>query len=298
MRAVTEAVQPRERQLSPGALRRRQLRQERRAERLRQVWRLVVFSSIATGLGYVLLRQGWNLLSPSQVEVVGSAVVGRSQVIEAAGLQFPTPLLGLSPRDLGAELSAALPVEKVRVSRLMLPPRLRVELTDREAVARAQRRLPSGLEMGYVDRLGSWISVHQSGGVRIKGSTQLIVKGWNERHRPALSLVLANRERIGPTLTEIRFAPDGSLWLVTTNLGNLRLGPVDGRLQERLEVAAHLVHTLPSSLPPSLLARDRGNPAQLIDLSDPDQPELSLSGPVKTGAMPQPGSAPVPRGAQ
>jgi cell division protein FtsQ len=277
MRAVTEAVQPRERQLSPGALRRRQLRQERRAERLRQVWRLVVFSSIATGLGYVLLRQGWNLLSPSQVEVVGSAVVGRSQVIEAAGLQFPTPLLGLSPRDLGAELSAALPVEKVRVSRLMLPPRLRVELTDREAVARAQRRLPSGLEMGYVDRLGSWISVHQSGGVRIKGSTQLIVKGWNERHRPALSLVLANRERIGPTLTEIRFAPDGSLWL---------------------EVAAHLVHTLPSSLPPSLLARDRGNPAQLIDLSDPDQPELSLSGPVKNGAMPQPGSAPVPRGAQ
>ncbi len=35
-------------------------------------------------------------------------------------------------------------MEQVKVTRLMLPPRLRVELVDREAVARAQRRAAEG----------------------------------------------------------------------------------------------------------------------------------------------------------
>jgi cell division protein FtsQ len=54
--------------LRPGAERRRQLRQERRADRLRNLWRLVAFSAMATGLGYGLLSHGWILRSAAQVE--------------------------------------------------------------------------------------------------------------------------------------------------------------------------------------------------------------------------------------
>ena len=170
--------------------RRRQLRLERRADRLRNLWRLVVFSAMATGLGYGLLSQGWTLRSPSQVEVSGSRLVNRDQVIQAAGLNFPQPLLTLQPRRIIQNLSVALPVENVRVSRLMLPPRLRVELIDRSAVARAERRTKAGLEQGYVDRLGNWISLHQNLGVRLEETLDLRVLGWNERHRPALAQVL------------------------------------------------------------------------------------------------------------
>ncbi|MCX5960801.1 MAG: FtsQ-type POTRA domain-containing protein [Cyanobacteria bacterium] len=275
--------------LRPGAERRRQLRQERRADRLLNLWRLVVFSAMAGGLGYGLLTQGWTLRSPSQVEVSGSRLVNRDQVIQAAGLSFPQPLLALQPRQIIQTLSTALPVENVRVSRLMLPPRLRVELIDRSAVARAERRNKDGLEQGYVDRLGNWINLRQNLGVRLEGIQELRVVGWNERHRPALAKVLQERPAFGGKLQEIRFDPEGSLWLITTDLGPVRLGPADGQLERRLAVAAHLNATLPANL--------RGRRPQIVDLSDPDQPELSLTG-FKPVTDPGPATAVRPRGGQ
>ena len=275
--------------LRPGAERRRQLRQERRADRLLNLWRLVVFSAMAGGLGYGLLTQGWTLRSPSQVEVSGSRLVSRDQVIQAAGLSFPQTLLTLQPRQIIQTLSTALPVENVRVSRLMLPPRLRVELIDRSAVARAERRNKDGLEQGYVDRLGNWINLRQNLGVRLEGTQELRVVGWNERHRPALAKVLQERPAFGGKLKEIRFDPEGSLWLSTTDLGPVRLGPADGQLERRLAVAAHLNATLPANL--------RGRRPQIVDLSDPDQPELSLTG-FKPVTDPGPATAVRPRGGQ
>ena len=275
--------------LPPGAQRRRELRQQRRGEALRNLWRLLVFSAIAGGVGYGLLRQGWMLSTPAQLEVRGSAVVGRDQVIAAADLQLPQPLLSINPSALADQLSASLPVEQVRVTRLMLPPRLRVELVDREAVARADRRTASGLEPGYVDRFGNWINANQQG-LRVKGNTRLLVSGWNERYREAVSELLRSEQRFGGSLEAIRFDPGGSLWLSIRELGDLRLGPIDSRLQQRLEVAQHLQRTLPAQL--------KGRRPRLIDLSDPDQPELSLPGVSGASGDPKPGSGPVPRGAQ
>ena len=248
-----------------------------------------MFSAMATGLGYGILSQGWTLRSPSQVEVSGSQLVSRDQVIQAAGLSFPQPLLALQPRQIIQTLSVALPVENVRVTRLMLPPRLRVELIDRAAVARAERRSSAGLEQGYVDRLGNWISLRQNLGVRLEGTQELRVVGWNDRHRPALAMVLKQRQAFGGRLSEIRFDPEGSLWLSTTDLGPLRLGPADGQLERRLTVAAHLNSALPSEL--------KGRRPQIVDLSDPDQPELSLTG-FKPVADSGPATAVRPRGGQ
>lgn len=229
-----------------------------------------MFTALAGGLGYCLLRQGWILRGPSQIEVSGSTQVSREQVIRAAGLSFPLPLLGLQPKKLDEELRAALPIERVSVSRLMLPPRLRIELVDREAVARAERHISEGVERGYVDRVGNWIVNRQEPAVRIKGNATLkVVVGWNERHRPALQHLLEARARLGPGLREVRFDPAGSIWLETSELGPIRLGPNDGQLPRRLEVAKALMTSLP--------ARMKGRQPRLIDLSDPEQPELSFS---------------------
>lgn len=274
--------------LPPGAERRRQLRQQRRSEQLRHLWRFVVFSGISAGLGFVLLRQGWNLRQPNQVEVNGSSLVNRDQVIQAAGLHFPQPLLELQPKQLSEQLMATLPVAKVKVSRLLLPARLRIDLVDREAVARAQRRGANGIEQGYVDEEGQWISLHRQLGVRTRGNLQLEVLGWNERHRSILAEVLKASGPIGPGLRQIRFQPDGSLWLKTVELGEIRLGPSDSRLPRRLEVVAQLNRALPGQL--------GGRRPQLIDLSDPEQPELSMAAGKGSGSAGTPLTA--PRGGQ
>lgn len=260
------------------------MRRQRRNQRLRHLWRLLVFSALAGGLGYGLLRQGWILRDPSQIEVSGSTQVSRDQVIRATGLNFPLPLLGLQPKRLDQELRAALPIERVRVSRLMLPPRLRIELVDREAVARAERHTSRGVERGYVDRLGNWIVNRQEPAVRIKGNASLKVVGWNERHRSALQLLLEARTQLGSGLREVRFDPSGSIWLETSELGPIRLGPSDGQLPRRLEVAKALMTSLPS--------RMKGRQPRLIDLSDPEQPELSFG----AASVPVP-LPPIPSGA-
>ncbi len=267
---------------SPGSERRRQLQRQRRQQRWRGLWRLLVLGALSAGLGYALLRWGWLLGGPEQVQVVGSRQVSRQQVIVAAGLRFPTPLLELQPRRIADELTAALPVEQVQVSRLMAPPRLRVALVDREPVARAQRARPSGLETGYVDRMGNWMG-NQQNPRPAAGSAPLTLEviGWQDRHRPALALILGERQRFGTDLRLIRFDPDSKLWLLSTRLGLVRLGPPDDRLARRLEVLQQLSRGLP--------ARLQYQTGHSLDLSDPEQPELGLLGNRGGGA---PGRSP------
>ena len=273
---------------SPGAERRRLLRQQRRQERLRNLWRLLVLSALAAGVGYGLLRFGWILQQPDQVEVFGSQLVGRDQVIAALGLRFPVPLLSLQPRRIAGDLSTSLPVEQVQVSRLMAPPRLRVSLVDREAVALAQRRGAQGLERGYVDRLGNWMSRRQ--GIAAPRSLSLTVLGWQPPHRPALAELLEWRRPLGDDLREIRFDPSGNIWLRSASLGQVRLGPADSQFDRRLEVLLHLRGTLPQRL--------QGRRLQSIDLSDPAQPELGLPAPpprsLAAGGPPAASSGPAP----
>ncbi|MFQ6537605.1 MULTISPECIES: cell division protein FtsQ/DivIB [Aphanothece] len=264
------------RPLPPGAERRRQLRQQRRRERLRNLWRLLVLAGLAAALGYGLLRQGWTLTGPEQVEVLGSRQVKADQVIQAAKLRFPQTLLGLEPRRIADELAATLPVEQVQVIRLMAPPRLRVTLVDREAVARAQRRTPRGMEQGYVDRLGQWMNSSQGQLLNGEEAAGLLVKGWHPRHRAALTEVLEQRASLGKDLLEIRFEPAGTLWLRSASLGDVRLGPADAQLKRRLNVLEHLVKELPPQL--------KGRQLRSLDLSDPEQPELAIAGPAPTPA--------------
>jgi len=267
--------------LAPGVERRRQLRLQRRQERLRNFWRLVVFSAAAAGLGYGLLRQGWSLSGPSQVEVSGSERVSREQVITAAELRFPMPLLTLDPRLLRSELLGALPVEQVTVQRLILPPRLRIELMDRKVVARAERRTAKGNEQGYIDRLGNWISSSQKaiGSSGSQPETAIRVQGWQARFKPTIVQLIGRRDDLGSPLQTIRFEPDGTLFLTTGTLGEVKLGGPDGDLARRLDVLRYLSGELPKQV--------KGQGVRSIDLSDPNQPELGLPAPAVDSAQPK-----------
>lgn len=268
----------------PALERRRQLRQERRQERLKQIWRVTVLAGSAGALGWGLLQQGWVVRDPDQIEVLGSRQVSRAQVIREGDLQLPLQLLTLQPKRLAQRLSAGLPVEQVQVNRLMLPPRLQISLVDREAVAQAQRRTRKGFEMGYVDRLGNWMTRRQQSAGAPAAAPTVMVLGWQERLRPSLSRVLAERDALGSPLLQVRFEPNGSLWLRTAALGDIHLGPTDDKLAKRLDVLRHLSSELPGQI--------KNLKLKSIDLSDPDQPELGLPAkPVPKAAKTPPPAA-------
>jgi cell division protein FtsQ len=252
------------------AERRKQLRQRRRQEYRRQWWRITLLTSAAVGLGWGLLRQGWVLHSSDQIELLGSSQLNREQVIREAQLQLPQPLLSLKPQELAQRLSTRLPVEHVQVSRLMLPPRLRISVVEPEAVAQAQRHSSKGIERGYVDHLGNWMTSWQKQVSGASRAPQIMVIGWQERLRGPLTYILAQQNELGSTLQQVRFEPNGSIWLRTAALGDVHLGPPDQRLSRRLEVLRHLSIHLQNQI--------KSMNIQSVDLRDPERPELALQG--------------------
>jgi len=250
-----------------GVQRRKELRRKKRLDLLAQVWRLLALVAAAAGLGWLVLRNGWILEGPAQVQVSGAPDLSRDQVIQASGLHFPQPLLQLDPARVKSRLAAALPVEQVKVQRQMLPPRLTIRLREREAVARAQRQGPSGPEQGFVDRTGRWISPRQqavSGASRLPGLT---VVGWQERYQPSLELLL-NGLPEAAEVRQLRLEANGEIWLVSGRLGNVRFGPLDDRLGRRVQMLKHLSSQLPKN--------SGATGARALDLSDPEHPELVM----------------------
>ena len=245
--------------------RRRELRRRKRVQFASQLGSLLLLLSASAGLGWLLLRHGWLLRTPEQVQLTSRSPFSRQQVISAAGLRFPVALLNLDGASLQQRLGTNLPVEDIRLQRQLWPPQLLIDLRLRQAVARAQRHTPSGSEMGYVDRTGTWISRAQQQATEARAVPALKVLGWQPRHSETIAFLL--RELPASALiSQVDFRRNGELWMQSGALGPVRFGSLDQRLPRQLEVLAHLTEQQP-------LAQE---PTQALDLSDPERPELVL----------------------
>ena len=97
--------------------RRRELRRRKRAQFASQLLSLLLLLSASTGLSWLLLRHGWLLRTPEQVQVSSRSPFSREQVISAAELRFPVALLSLDGTSLQKKLGSTLPVEDIRLQR-------------------------------------------------------------------------------------------------------------------------------------------------------------------------------------
>ena len=264
--------------LPPGVERRRRLRQERRRDRLVQIWRITVFSGSSAALGWLLVGAGWSLRSPKQITVEGSARLGRDAVVQAAGLRFPRPLITLEPERLERRLMGELPVQSVSVQRRLLPPGLDIALEDRRPIAAASRTGARGREQGMVDREGNWmpLTVARQGEAP---ATAVRVEGWIPSRRAVIASLLERQDQLGSPLLLIQIAPDGDISLRTKALGLIKLGSNQQLLNQQLNTIALLSSSLPDNL--------RGQTSDAIDLSDPSKPELQLKPDPKAAADPK-----------
>ena len=261
--------------LPPGVERRRRLRQERRQERLIQLWRLVFFLLTATGLSWLLLTLGWSLRSETQIQISGSKRMDQKVVVKAAGLTFPQSLLSLEPGQIEAQLMQELPVQEASVQRHLLPPGLEIKLVERRPIAAATRMGPKGIEQGMVDRKAQWMPMDMARQGE-KPASSVKVEGWIANRRAVIARILEQRDLLGRPLKTIVVEPAGGVSLRIETLGLVYLGANDALLDQQFKTIA----LLNQSLPPNL----RGASSEGLDLSDPSQPELKLRPKPKTPA--------------
>ena len=257
-----------QRPVSAQVARRRDLRRQRRRTLLLQLWRLVALLLLSGGFSWILLRHGWTLRSPEAVILTGGAALESNQVIEAAKLRFPSPLLEVSPRELERQLVRELPVRSAQVERQMLPARLIVSLKPEIPIAKAERQGPSGRERGLLNAEGEWISLSDAAPEPL---TNIVVRGWNNQQRNQVAALLKQQGRLKGILQAIILHPDGNISLITPGLGRINLGGEAALLNAQIETILHLNKTLPEHL--------RKGPQSSLDLSNPNRPELQLPAP-------------------
>ena len=265
---VSTKTQSSQRPVSAQVARRRELRRQRRQTLLLHCWRLVVMLLLSGGFTWILLRHGWTLRDPEAVVLRGGAALETDQVIKAAKLRFPQPLLEVSPRALEQQLISALPVRSAQVERQMLPARLIVSLKPEIPIAKAERQGPSGRERGLLNAEGQWIPLSDASPEPL---TNILVRGWNEQQRSQVAVLLQERDRFEGMLKTVVLHPDGDISLVTSGLGRIDLGGEPALLNTQIETIVHLNKTLPQHL--------RKAKQSSLDLSDPDRPELQLPTP-------------------
>ena len=254
-----------QRPVSAQVARRRDLRRQRRQTLLLQLWRFVALLLLSGGFSWILLRHGWTLRSPEAIILTGGSALETNQVIEAAKLHFPSPLLEVSPRALEQELVKVLPVRSAQVQRRMLPARLIISLKPEIPVAKAVRQGPAGRERGLLNAEGEWITLSDAVPEPL---TNIMVRGWNDQQRAQIVALLQQRDRFEGRLKAIVLHPDGNISLITTELGQIDLGGEPALLNAQIETIVHLNKTLPKHL--------RQAHQSSLDLSNPDRPELQL----------------------
>ena len=265
---VSTNNKPSQRPISAQVARRRDLRRQRRQTLLLQLWRFVALLLLSGGFSWTLLRHGWTLRSPEAIILTGGAAVETNQVIEAAKLRFPSPLLEVSPRALEQKLVKVLPVRSAQVQRRMLPARLIISLKPEIPVAKAVRQGPAGRERGLLNAEGEWITLSDAVPEPL---TNIMVRGWNDQQRAQIAALLQQRDRFEGRLKAIVLDPDGNVSLITTELGQIDLGGEPALLNTQIETIVHLNKTLPKYL--------RQAHQSSLDLSNPDRPELQLPTP-------------------
>ena len=254
--------------VSTQVARRRELRRQRRQTLLIQLWRFVALLLVSGGFSWILLRHGWTLRSPEALILTGGTALEANQVIEAAKLRFPQPLLEVSPRALEQQLIKSLPVQSAHVQRRMLPARLVISLKPEIPVAKAVRQGPFGRERGLLNAEGQWIPLSDA---LPEPLTEIVVRGWNDQQRGQIAALLQQRDRFEGRLKAIVLHPDGNVSLITTALGQIDLGGEPALLNAQIETIVHLNKTLPKQL--------RQAHQSSLDLSNPDRPELQLPTP-------------------
>lgn len=263
--------------------RRHTLRRQRRHFIGKVIWRFLALSGLTAGVFWGTTRPVWLIQDSSQINVSGNTLLSETTVHELIPLDYPQPLLKVEPEHLANQLQNRAPIVSAKISRQLLPPRLNVEIQEREPVALV---LPVGeasvqakgidfLPAGLIDAEGAWMP--KSNFLLAEGNLelpQLRLRGLQSQYRKHWPQVYEQIRQSPVKIHEIDWRNSSNL-VLQTELGVVYLGPLTPNLGQQLTTLDKM-----RNLPDQLDDREVAH----IDLTTPSMPSISI---VNNGDAPQ-----------
>lgn len=253
--------------VSPADLktRRQELKRRRQLRLLQTTWRSLLATGMAWGLFWVLTQPNWVIRDPQQIDVEGNEFLSPQTVRSLLSLSYPQSLWQLEPQQLSQQITATAPIAEARVIRSLLPPRLTIEVEERQPVAIAIS--PTQQTLGFIDEQGIFMAKESYLGLaESQELPKLKVIGFHPDtpfNWPAIYQALAAAPIEAITLD----VQNPQNLILKVDIGDIHLGPYTPQLPQQLNTLAHL-RELPD--------RVETNSIDYIDLTNPNSPTVQL----------------------
>lgn len=249
--------------------RRQDLQQQRRLRAWQGIWRFLTISSLAGGTIWAIALPHWSISQRSPVEIVGNYLLSKDQIRQLLSISEPKSVWQLPTQQLLVRLKATPPVADAQITRQVLPPKLIVEVTERQPVALAT----SKQQEGFLDEKGVFIakSFYKQRSDKNWKAPTLKVIGYQELYRDRWQQLYPLITGSAVKVFEIDWRNPSNL-ILKTELGMVHFGGYGDRFSEQLTVLAQMRQ---------LSSRFATSQLTYIDLSNPTLPTIQLKPPKK-----------------
>lgn len=283
--------------------RRQKLRQQRRQRSVRAIWRTAMVSGIAGGLVWVTTLPNWVIRKPEQIDIEGNQFLSAPVIREWMSLSYPQSLFRVQPQALAHQLEAKAPIAEATVTRQLVPPKLMIQVKERQPVAIAvndgggllfetlrerptafnsnpvpMKAKKSAPQTAYIDAQGVLLpETSYQANERSPKLPTLKVIGMSDQYRPYWSQMYQAVSRSPVKVLEIDLQDPANL-ILKTELGIVHCGPYSFQLPEQLSILDRL-RELPDRIKSPGIAyinlRNPKSPSIQLKLTQPAKPSKS-----------------------
>ncbi|MFK8185616.1 MAG: cell division protein FtsQ/DivIB [Phormidesmis sp.] len=263
--------------------RRQYLRDKRRHNFYKTVWRSLAVLGLAIGSIRLATSPIWYISQADQIAVSDNQLLSDENIQALLPIAYPQSLLGVAPEALADSLEAHDPIASATINRRLLPPGLHVRVRERQPVAvvipdttQPLKAIPDQPvpfeEPGLIDATGYWMprNSFQKLGVEILPNSaampNLVVKGMQAKHKSEWRTMYQIIQTSPVKITAIDWTKPSNL-VVQSEFGEVRLGPY-GREFEKQLAALDQIRNLDTQVNPERVA--------YIDLQDPNNPVIQI----------------------
>ncbi len=232
-----------------------------------EIWEILFFSSTSIFFIYTFLNQAWRPISFEQTKITGLSGITKLDIQETTKKFYPRNLLELNPKEIESYLRKKLPIKDISVSRNFFPPKIYLNIIEREPIANASRVFLNKIERGMIDIEGNWIPLEFVSKEK-QNKIKLSVENWNPNKKNEVILIIKNRSILQSPLKKIKINSLQEISIQTEYFNSVLLGSDTSRLLEQINKLNQLQKSLPN-----LLINTKLN---FVDLKDPSKPTLKI----------------------